>query len=421
MSKEARPLLVGIAFLAFVSLGLPDGILGVAWPSIRHTFSLSLSRLGDVLATSMVGYLLSSALSGTIVRRAGVGFLLLGSSVLVTLSLALFASAPAWWVMAATGLLAGLGAGAIDAGINAYAADQFPPRLVTWLHACYGIGATLGPMAMTAVLSAGLVWRWGYAAIGAVLGLMAILFLVTRRLWTVDSSNAAGRAAEPDPKIEEPDQKAQEARKNQNTATAGQTLRLPLAWAHIAIFFMYTGLEVTAGQWLFSLLTESRGFSPTLAGTSVGLYWGGLTAGRVVFGVAAPRFQPQSILRLATICAPIAALAITWGPSPAITVAASTFLGFMLAPIYPLLISATPDRLGRAYAAHAIGFQVSAAYLGAAALASLAGVFAKAYGLEVLGPFLLCVSLVFLALNEVAARMPRPSPPGGLPREFDRA
>lgn len=135
MSKPPRPLLIAIAFVAFVSLGLPDAILGVAWPSIRRTFDLSLSRLGDLIATSRVGYLLSSALSGSIVARTGVGRLLLGSSVLVTLSLALYATAPAWWVMVACGVLAGLGAGAIDAGINTSAAEKFPPRLVTWLHA----------------------------------------------------------------------------------------------------------------------------------------------------------------------------------------------------------------------------------------------------------------------------------------------
>jgi len=299
MSKEARPLLVGIAFAAFISLGLPDAILGVAWPSVRQTFGLSLSRLGEVLATSMVGYLLASSLSGSIVRRVGVGWLLLGSSALVTLSLAIYASAPAWWVMVACGSIAGMGGGAIDAGINAYAADQFPPRLVTWLHASYGVGATLGPLAMTAVLSAGLAWRWGYALIGAVLALMTILFLTTRSLWKVDAEESSG-GAEPAPAI----------------ATAGQTLRQPLAWAQIAIFFIYTGVEVTAGQWLYSLLTESRRFAHALAGTCVGLYWGGLTAGRVVFGLAAGRFRRRSILRFATISAPFSTTSTTAPAKP---------------------------------------------------------------------------------------------------------
>lgn len=392
--KRANPVLVVVAFVAFVSLGLPDGVLGVAWPSIRQTFGLSLSRLGEVLASAMVGYLLSSAFSGSIVRRFGVGWLLLGSSALVALSLALYASAPAWEVMVATGLLAGLGAGAIDAGINAYAADQFPPRLVSWLHACYGVGATLGPLTMTAVLSAGLVWRWGYALIGAVLTLMAILFAITRRLWSVHSPGAT-EGASPAPA----------------GVTAGETLRQPLAWVYIALFFFYTGLEVAAGQWLYSLLTESRGFTPALAGTSVGLYWGGLTAGRVVFGIAATRFRRRSILRMVMLAAPLATLVIGWGLSPVVTVAASTLLGFMLAPIFPLLISATPDRIGREYAVHAIGFQISAAYLGGAGLTWAAGVLAKGYGLEVLGPFLFCASIALLALHEISLRIARPGAP----------
>jgi predicted MFS family arabinose efflux permease len=127
--------------------------------------------------------------------------------------------------------------------------------------------------------------------------------------------------------------------------------------------------------------------------------------------MAAARFRSRSILRFATASAPVLALAIGWGPGQGVTVAAATFFGFVLAPIYPLLISATPDRLGRGYAVHAIGFQVSAAYLGAAALAGTAGILAKWYGLEVLGPFLVCVSLCLLGLHEVVLRMPRPSSP----------
>lgn len=381
MIKRAGALLVVVAFVAFVSLGLPDGVLGVAWPSIRHTFQLSLSRLGELLATSMVGYLLSSALSGPVVRRVGVGNMLLGSSLLVVLSLVGYATAPSFEVMVACGVLAGTGAGAVDAGINAYAAEHFPPRIVTWLHASYGVGATLGPILMTAVLHAALPWRWGYGLIGGALALMALLFAATRDLWTIRR-----------PEGDEP---------AQVIATARQTLGLPLAWAHIGLFFLYTGLEVAAGQWLYSLLLEARGFAPVLAGSTVGLYWGGLTVGRVAFGLAAGRFSAESILRLAMGAAPVFAILIALGPSTSVTVGAIAMLGFAFAPIFPLLISATPHRLGREHAAHAIGFQVSAAYLGSAALPSAAGVLAKRYSLEVLGPFLVAGSIGLLVLHEL--------------------
>lgn len=385
-ARRPRRLLVFVAFVTFVSLGLPDGVLGVAWPSIRQTFDLSLSRLGELLATSMVGYLLSSALSGPVVRRVGVGVMVLGSSVLVALSLAGYAAAPRFEVMVACGLLAGLGAGAVDAGINAYAAEQFPPRIVTWLHASYGVGATLGPLIMTAVLSASLPWRWGYALIGVAITILAVLFAVTRRLWAVHGPDGD----EPAPALA--------------LASARQTLRLPLTWAHIALFFVYTGIEVAAGQWLYSLLTESRGVAHVTAGTTVSLYWGGLTAGRVAFGLAAGRFRATSILRLAMITAPAASILIALGGYTPVTAAAVGLLGFALAPIFPLLIAETPGRLGRDHATHAIGFQVSAACLGGAAVPSAAGVLAKRYGLEVLGALLVGGSLGLLVLHELTLR-----------------
>jgi len=137
-------MLLGIAFLAFVSLGLPDGVLGVAWPSIRGTFALPISQLGALLFAAMGGYLASSFSSGAVVARIGVGRLLLASSVVMVASLLGSALAPGWRVMLACGVLAGLGAGAIDAGINGYAAAHCSARTVNWLHACYGVGATLG-------------------------------------------------------------------------------------------------------------------------------------------------------------------------------------------------------------------------------------------------------------------------------------
>src|SRR5262245_42658285 len=153
VTPSARPspgtALLGIAFVAFVSLGLPDGVLGVAWPSMRRSFDLPLSALGALLAAAMAGYLASSFGSGVVVARLGVGSLLAWSSATMVASSLAYAMAPAWSVVVAGGVLAGLGAGAIDAGINAYAAARFPPRLVNWLHACYGVGAMLGPLVMT--------------------------------------------------------------------------------------------------------------------------------------------------------------------------------------------------------------------------------------------------------------------------------
>src|SRR5688572_13814125 len=216
MTVPPRRLVVAIAFAAFVSLGLPDGVLGVAWPSIRKTFALPVSQLGAILFAVMVGYLASSFASGALVARYGVGPLLAGSNALVALSCAGYALAPAWPVMLACGLVGGLGAGAIDAGINVYAAERFSPRLVSWLHASWSAGAALGPLVMTAVLVAGLAWRWGYAVVAAILAAMALTFFVTLRLWSTPMP-AAGHPAPP------------------VSASFSRTLRRPAVWGHMAV------------------------------------------------------------------------------------------------------------------------------------------------------------------------------------------
>jgi len=188
MSARHSRWLVPLAFLAFVSLGLPDVVTGVAWPSLRQTFDLPIDRLGVLLVAGMAGYLVSSFMSGTTVARLGVGRLLLWSSVAVAASALSWALSPWWWLIAATAVVSGLGAGAIDAGINAFAAEHFAPRIVTWLHASWGLGAMLGPVVMTTALTTGLGWRGGYAILAAALAAMAVCYALTLDLWNAPPS-----------------------------------------------------------------------------------------------------------------------------------------------------------------------------------------------------------------------------------------
>ena len=294
--------------------------------------------------------------------RHGVGPVLVLSNALVALSCAGYAVATAWPVMLACGLLAGLGAGAIDAGINVYAAARFSPRLVSWLHASWSAGAALGPLIMTAVLGAGLAWRWGYALIGLLLG-MTLSFIRTRSRWDAGRDLAPGSPAEPLP-------------------GAGAILRRPIVWSGLLFFFVYAGLEVTAGQWSYSLLTEGRGLAPGAAGLWVGGFWGAMTAGRVIAGGLAGRVPAGALLRVAVGLAPVMALALAADLGPLASGLALVGLGFLLAPIYPLAVVATPGRVGERSATRVIAYQVGAAYLGTAALPGLAGVLARAYGLE---------------------------------------
>jgi fucose permease len=388
-----RRLLAALAFAAFISLGLPDGLLGVAWPSIRRTFDLPLSQLGPLLGLIMAGYLVSSFLSGALVARWGVGRLLLGSNLIVVASCAGYALAPRWPVMLTCGLLAGLGAGAIDAGINAYAAVHFAPRVVSWLHGSWGLGAALGPLVMTGVLAAGLVWRWGYAFVAIALTAMALAFARTRDWW--GGGPVASGAA---PAVVPP-------------AMAGmaETLARPAVWLHLVFFFLYTGLEASTGQWAYSILTEGRGMAPSLAGLWVGAYWGSLTAGRFACGVIAPRVSTDALLRACTLVAPVGA-AFLWLDRGALALGGLAMVGFVLAPIFPLTISATPGRIGRGYATHAVGFQVAAACVGGAALPAAGGVIARRLGLEAITTFQFVVAVVLLLLHEAVLVMARRGP-----------
>jgi fucose permease len=380
--------LTSIAVLAFLSLGLPDGVLGVAWPSMRDALGLGMAELGALLAAAMLGYLVSASASGTLVAVLGVGRLLLVSSLVMTASSLAYGLAPVRGVALGAALLAGLGGGAIDAGINAYAARRFPARLVTWLHACYGAGAMLGPLLITTVMASGRSWRLGYAILALALGAMTVAFAATRAAWDEAGGSDPGTAGRARP-----------------AATLGQTLASPPVWLNLALFFLYTGLEVTAAQWSYSLLTEARGVGMWTAGVTVSAYWASLGLGRIVFGALAARCSPERLLRTSVTLAPAVALLIWWSPLPSVALAGLAALGFAFGPIFPLLVSGTPSRVGDRYATQAVGLQVAVAYLGTAALPGAGGALAARAGLNVIPAFLVAGTVVLALLYAVGVRL----------------
>jgi fucose permease len=390
-TKPAAAGLAGIAFLAFVSLGLPDGVLGVAWPSMRSALGLGTGELGGLLAAAMVGYLVSASASGTLVARLGVGRLLLASNLVMTASSLGYALAPHRAVALGAALFAGLGGGAIDAGINAYAARRFPPRLVTWLHACYGVGAMLGPLLITGVMASGRSWRVGYGILAVLLGAMALAFAATWSAWDTPGHGGDVAAVVPDAPA----------------VSLGETMARPAVWLNMALFFVYAGLEVTAGQWMYTVFTEARGVDVGTAGLAVSGYWAALTLGRFAFGALAVHHSPERLLRVSLSIAPGTALLIWWTPQPIIGILGLAALGFAFAPIYPLLVALTPKRLGRRYVTQAVGLQVAGSYLGAAALPGIGGMLAATVGLEVIAPFVVGGTFALALLHRTAARAGR--------------
>lgn len=382
--------------VAFVSLGLPDTVLGVAWPSLRTGFGRSQADMGAVLTAGVAGYFLSSAVAGRLTSRFGVGGLLAGSSAAVALGLAGYALSPTWWAFVANAVVVGLGSGAIDAGINAYAARHFPVRHVNWLHGFWSVGATTGPAVMTAAVAGG-TYRAGYAALAVAIAVMGIAFATTRRAWDDPLTVAAGAASTATP-----------------PATAGAVLRRGRVWLQIAIFFVYTGIESGTGQWCFTLMRETRGLGVEAAGSWTAAYWASHTAGRFVLGSVVDRLGPDRLLRATSIGALVAAVmfAVSDGLAGRVGLVA---LGACFGPFFPTLMARTPARLGGPGAAHAVGFQVSAATLGTAALPSAAGLLATYAGLSAIPVAMAAATGVLLVMHEVLVAATTAGPPATAP------
>ncbi|WPB82578.1 MFS transporter [Archangium violaceum] len=400
-----HPRLLALSYLAFVSLGLPDAVIGVAWPSIRETFSLPQAALGAALAMAASAYFTSGLFAGRFMRTAGLGALLAVSTALAATGVTGYGAAPAFALFIAAACFVGLGSGAIDTGLNTYAAHHFGARHMTWLHAAYSVGAALGPVLMTTLLTHGAGWRAGYAVIGGALALLAVAFTGMRRQWDAGPGSSPPTAEAPAP-----------VDATSPTVTAWATLRRPRVWLQIAIFFLYSGVEVTAGQWSYTVLTEARGLGTAVAGTWVSVYWAGLLAGRIVLGFVVERVGPVRLLRLGTAGAVVGALLLALPAVPAVLGLA--LLGFSLAPIFPALMSETPRRVGADAAAHAVGFQVSAATMGVAVVPSAAGLIGERLGLAAITPLILGVAVLLAGVHEVlVALADRPTPPGSGSRQ----
>ncbi len=391
--------LLALAFLGFISLGLPDAVIGVAWPSVRDTFQRRQGAVGIVLVVSGAGYLLSSFFAGRLMHALGIGLMLAASTCLVATAMFGFGCSTVWGAFVLCALVHGLGSGAIDSGLNGYAAHHMSARHMIWLHACYCFGALIGPVLMSTLLAGGRHYSAGYSAVGGIMLTMSVLFLFTYRLWDETSSSSVPFAEGTFP-----------AGEIRLPISAGSVLRSSAVWLQMAIFFLYTGLEVTFSQWTFTVLTESRQVRPDTAGLAVGVYWGAIGAGRVASGLIADRFGIDRLLRYCLLGAGSGALLFAARLPVGATFLGLSLAGLGLAPVFPCLMSQTPQRLGPELSAHAIGFQVGAAMIGAAVVPGTLGVMAGMAGLEAVPIGTVVLFGILSLLHERLVRMARISP-----------
>ncbi len=389
--RHPVPGLIALTFVAFVTLGLPDGLLGVGWPSIRTGFAIPLDAIGMLLAAGVAGYMTSSFLSGFLLSRIGVGRVLAASCFLTGSALIGYTVVPQWWLMVVLGVFSGLGAGAIDAGLNTYAATHFGEGLMQWLHASWGVGTTLGPLVMTFGLAVFSTWRFGYQVVGGVQLVLAACFALTLTMW--NRNNVIPKT---------PDEK----RLTDYKTRMRDTLRQPRVWLSVMLFFLYVGVEGGLGIWTFSLLTESRGVQETRAGFFAGSYWFSFTIGRIAAGMVADRVGVNKLVQGGLTGALLGTGLLIWNPTEMANLLAVAVIGLSIAPIFPAMMSGTTTRVGRHHAANTIGMQMAAAGFGMAVIPSLMGVLAQWISLETIPLSLLAVCTVLLG-SYIAAANPR--------------
>ncbi len=372
--------LIGLAFLGFVGLGVPKAAFGTAWPSIAEDLDREIAELGVALVVYIAGYFVASVASGEVIRRIGLGRALVISGGMGVLALAGYTVAGRWAVLLAAAVVLGLSGGLVDAGINAWVAVRHTTRVMGFLHASFGIGATVGPLLMTVVLGIGITWRWGYLVMTVAQAALTVGFWVTRSQWDISDDATPGFAQRLSGRLR------------------------PGTLVGLVVFFLYSGVEIGAGQWAFSLLVEGRGYGDASAGLLVTAYWGALTAGRVALGIAGDRFSHGSVLRTAIACALLGLIALWWDPLPGAAAGGLVLAGLGLAPIFPLMMRDTAARLGADYAPWAVGYQLAAATFGAAVIPGGLGVAVARLDLEVIPPVLVAATIA-LAMSATAGRI----------------
>ena len=299
---------------------------------------------------------------------------------------------PQWWMMVLLGVFAGLGAGAIDAGLNTYVAANFGEGLMQWLHAFFGIGITSGPLIMTLGLSTLGSWRFGYRVVGGFQLVLAVCFIFTVGVWSRHQQPAGGDATK---------------KLTDYRTPIGETLRQPQVWLSMLLFFLYVGAEISLGTWTYTLLTESRGVDLTLAGFIAGSYWFMFTIGRILAGLFANRVGVNRLVFGGLAGALAGAVLLVWNPAQWTSVAAVAIIGLSIAPIFPAMMSGTRTRVGDDYAANTIGMQMAATGFGAAVIPGTMGLLARQYSLEIIPVYVLAVYLALLGCYTLAVRYPR--------------
>ena len=383
-------LLLAVIYLSFISLGLPDALLGAAWPTMYGAFGVPVSYAGAISMIIALGTVVSSLQSGRLTRLLGTGKVTALSVGLTALALMGFSLSGSFWQLCLWAVPYGLGAGSVDAALNNYVALHYASRHMSWLHCMWGIGASLGPYLMGFALTGGRGWPMGYRWIAFLQTGLTLVLTAGLPLWRIHSGG--GREEEALPR----------------SLTLVQVFRIPGVKSTAAAFFCYCALEQTAGLWASSYLTLQRGVPAETAAGFASLFYLGVTAGRGLSGFLTLALDDRQMVRLGEGISALGLLALLLpaGGEP-LALAGLVLIGLGCAPVYPCLIHSTPDHFGAENSQSVIGVQMASAYVGTCLMPPLFGLIAAHIDPALFPVYLLAVLLAMSAAHEGLLRTAR--------------
>ena len=369
-------LLLFIIYLSFISLGLPDALLGAAWPSIYPSFNVPVSYAGIISFIISFDTIISSLLSDRLTRKLGTGRVTLISVFMTAIAIFGFSISSSFLQMCLWAVPYGLGAGSVDAALNNYVALHYKSRHMSWLHSMWGIGASLGPYIMGVVMTHGSSYKGGYRAIFFIQALLTIILLFSLKLWKTEGADETEEKAKP--------------------LSLREVLAIKGVKEILFMFFSYCAIEGTTGLWASSYLSLYRGVAPEKAATYASMFYIGITIGRILSGFISMKLSDDRMVRIGQsgILLGIILLLIPMGE--ALSVVAFVVTGLGCAPIYPSIIHSTPFHFGKENSHAVIGIQMATAYIGSSLMPPLFGIFAQHISPGLL-PYYLSLLLILMA------------------------
>lgn len=385
-------LLLAIIYLSFISLGLPDALLGSAWPSMYGEFGVPVSYAGVLSMIIAAGTIVSSLQSDRLTKKLGTGKVTAFSVAMTAVALFGFSISHSFWLLCLWAIPYGLGAGSVDASLNNYVALHYESRHMSWLHCMWGIGASMGPYIMGYVLTGGHTWNMGYASIGVIQVVLTILLFASIPLWK------NGREKEDTRKISE--KGIEDDGKADRALSVKEILRIPGSREIMLTFFCYCALEQTTGLWASSYLVMQNGLSAEFAAKCAALFYLGITVGRAVSGFMTMKFNDTAMIRLGQvlIIMGIGALLLPFGQVT--SMAGLIIIGLGCAPIYPCVIHSTPYHFGADKSQAIIGVQMASAYVGTCLMPPVFGFLAARISVALYPIFLLVILIIMLFMHE---------------------